>query len=90
MVCFSTIIKKFEEKGEKTGWTYIDIQAGIAQQLIPNNKKAFRVKGKLDEYIFEGISLVPMGGGDFIMPINATIRKNIRKSDQPGEQNFDN
>ena len=42
MVCFSTIIKKFEEKGEKTGWTYIDIQAGIAQQLIPNNKKAFR------------------------------------------------
>ncbi len=39
MVCFSTIIKKFEEKGEKTGWTYIDIHAGIAQQLISNNKK---------------------------------------------------
>jgi len=47
MVCFSTIIKKFEEKGEKTGWTYIDIHAGIAQQLIPNNKKAFRVKENL-------------------------------------------
>ncbi len=79
MVCFTTIIKKFAEKGEKTGWTYIDISSGIAQQLIPGNKKAFRVKGKLDEYYFEGISLVPMGGGEFIMPINATIRKNIRK-----------
>lgn len=79
MVCFTTIIKKFAEKGEKTGWTYIDIYAGIAQQLIPGNKKSFRVKGRLDEYIFEGISLVPMGGGDFIMPINANIRKNIRK-----------
>jgi hypothetical protein len=79
MVCFTTIIKRFEEKGEKTGWTYIDIYAGIAQQLMPGNKKTFRVKGKLDDYIFEGISLVPMGGGDFIMAINATIRKNIRK-----------
>ncbi len=79
MVCFTTIIKKFAEKGEKTGWTYIDVYAGIAQQLIPDNKKAFRVKGKLDEYIFEGISLVPIGGGNFIMPINSTVRKNIRK-----------
>jgi hypothetical protein len=79
MVCFSTIIKRFAEKGEKTGWTYIDIHAGIAQQLVPGNKKGFRVKGKLDDYIFEGISLVPMGGGDFIMPINATVRKNIKK-----------
>lgn len=79
MVCFTTIIKKFTDKGEKTGWTYIDIHADIAQQLIPFNKKGFRVKGKLDEYFFEGISLLPMGGGDFIMPINAVIRKHIRK-----------
>jgi len=79
MVCFITTIKKFAEKGEKTGWTYVDVRGGIAQQLTPGNKKAFRVKGKLDEYSFEGISLVPMGGGDFIMPINATTRKNIRK-----------
>jgi hypothetical protein len=79
MVCFNTIIKKFAEKGEKTGWTYIDIPAAIAQKLLPGNKKAFRVKGTLDDYIFEGISLIPMGGGDFIMAVNATIRKKIRK-----------
>ncbi|HVE62075.1 MAG TPA: YdeI/OmpD-associated family protein [Chitinophagaceae bacterium] len=79
MVCFTTIIKKFAEKGEKTGWTYIDISAHTAQQLIPGNKKSFRVKGKLDEYIIEGVSLVPMGGGDFILPVNATVRKNIKK-----------
>ena len=32
--------------GEKTGWSYIEIPAAIAQQLKPNYKKSFRVKGK--------------------------------------------
>lgn len=79
MVQFSTVIKRFAEQGEKTGWTYIEIPAAFAQQLKPNNKKTFRVKGTLDDFAVAGVALMPMGGGDFIMPLNATIRKGIKK-----------
>ena len=80
MVRFTTTILKFAQQGEKTGWTYVKIPPEIALQLKPNNKKAFRVKGFFDTYAFEGISLVPMGGGDFILALNGTVRKAIGKS----------
>ena len=79
MLKFSTTILKFDSQGEKTGWTYIIIPAKIAQQLNPGIKKSFRVKGKLDEFIIEKVALVPMGEGDFIMAVNAAMRKGIRK-----------
>ncbi len=79
MIKFSTAILKFDQQGEKTGWTYIGIPAKIAQQLKPNTKKSFRVKGKLDDFAIEKVALVPMGGGDFIMAINAAMRKGIGK-----------
>lgn len=75
MVEFTAILKKFDNQGEKTGWTYIEIPVAIAMQLNPVNKKSFRVKGFLDAYSFSGISLLPLGEGDFIMALNATIRK---------------
>src|SRR5690349_11820819 len=80
MVQFTTTIKKFGSMGEKTGWSYIEIPAAIAQQLKPDYKKSFRVKGKMDDYQFSQTSLLPMGEGDFIIPLNATIRKGIRKN----------
>jgi hypothetical protein len=79
MVEFNTTIQQFAQQGEKTGWTYILIPADTAQQLIPGNKKTFRVKGFLDNYKVEGIALLPMGNGDFIMALNASIRKGIKK-----------
>ncbi len=79
MIQFNTTIHKFENQGEKTGWTYIEIPADLAQKLKPGNKKSFRVKGKLDEFKIAGVSLLPMGGGAFIMAINAGMRKGIRK-----------
>lgn len=79
MVKFTTTILKFNTQGEKTGWTYIEIPADIAQQLKPGNKKSFRVKGKLDKYAIQGIALMPMGGGAFIMSMNADIRKGTGK-----------
>jgi hypothetical protein len=79
MIRFTTTIMKFSSKGEKTGWTYIEVPSTIAKKLKPGNKKAFRVKGKLDDYAFEGISLLPMGEGNFIMALNAAIRKAIKK-----------
>ena len=78
-VSFQTIIRRFADQGEKTGWTYIKIPSAIAAQIHPANKKSFRVKGKLDEYAFEKISLLPFGDGDFIMALNASIRKAIHK-----------
>jgi hypothetical protein len=79
VVQFNTTIKKFDRQGEKTGWTYIEIPAAIAQQLYPNNKKGFRVKGSLDDFQFSMIALLPMGGGDFIMALNGAMRKKIKK-----------
>lgn len=79
MVQFNATIKKFDSQGEKTGWTYIEIPSAIAQKLNPDNKKGFRVKGKLDDYDFSMIALLPMGGGDFIMALNAAMRKKIKK-----------
>ena len=79
MVRFTAIIKKFDRQGEKTGWTYIEIPAAIAKTMNSSNKKGFRVKGKLDNYDFSMIALLPMGGGDFIMALNAAMRKAIKK-----------
>lgn len=79
MVQFTTTIKQFDKQGEKTGWTYIDIPSDIAQKLLPGNRKGFRVKGKLDSFSIKGIALLPMGGGNFILPLNGDLRKGIRK-----------
>lgn len=70
---------KFGQQGEKTGWTYIVVPAALAQQLMPGNKKSFRVKGKLDQHAIEGVALIPMGEGDFIMALKADLRKAIGK-----------
>lgn len=79
MVKFSCTILKFDKQGEKTGWTYIEVPADLAQKLKPGNKREFKVKGKLDNYEIKRLSVMPMGGGAFIMPINAGIRKGIGK-----------
>jgi hypothetical protein len=79
MINYKTIILKFDKQGEKTGWTYIEIPADIAQQLKPDTKKSFRVKGKLDSHSIKAVALLPMGGGNFIMPLNGAMRKAIGK-----------
>jgi hypothetical protein len=79
MVKFTATLKKFDRQGEKTGWTYFEIPAEFAQKLKPGNKKEFKVKGKLDNYSITRVSLLPMGGGSFIMPVNAGMRKGIGK-----------
>jgi len=79
MVKYTTTILKFDKQGENTGWTYIEVPADIAEKLKPGNKKSFRVKGKLDSFAIAGIALLPMGGGSFIMALNADMRKGIGK-----------
>jgi len=79
MIRFTATILKFKKQGEKTGWTYIEIPANIAQQLKFNNRKEFKTKGKLDNYLFQQKAVLPMGNGDFILPLNAEMRKIIYK-----------
>jgi hypothetical protein len=80
MVQLTTMMKRFDSQGEKTGWTYIEIPADLVQKLKPGNRKEFKVKGKLDRLAINRISLLPMGGGTFIMPVNAAMRKNLNLS----------
>lgn len=79
MVIFTTTLLQFAQQGEKTGWTYIEIPAGIVQQLKPGNKKTFRVKGKLDSFSIKAVAIMPRGDGSFILAVNAAMRKGIGK-----------
>jgi hypothetical protein len=79
MVRFNSTIEQFEKNGEKTGWTYVEISAKVADQLFPGNKKVFRVKGLLDSYPVKSVALMPRGDGSFILPVNAAMRKGIKK-----------
>ena len=76
---FKTTILKFDTKGEKTGWTYIEIPADVARRLKRANKKSFRVKGTLHQFAVKQVALLPMGDGNFIMPLNASMRKGLGK-----------
>ena len=79
MVDFTTIMLQFAEQGEKTGWTYIEIPADIARQMKPGNKKSSRVRGMLDALPVQGMALMPMGEGNFIMALKAEVRKGLHK-----------
>ena len=79
MINFKATILKLDKQGEKTGWSYINIPEVLALQLYPGNKKSFRVKGKLDDYAISMIALLPMGEGNFIMPVTTVMRNGLGK-----------
>ena len=84
MPAFTALLQRFDQKGEKTGWTYIEIPVEVSEILKPGQKTSFRVKGTLDAYAIKLIALIPMGqsgetDGAFIMPVNAIMRRGIRK-----------
>ena len=78
-IAFSALLKQFAQQGEKTGWTYLEISEKLAGKLQPGVKKSFRVKGSIDAHKIKQVSLMPMGDGSFIMPVNAAMRKATRK-----------
>lgn len=79
MITFNAKILQFAKEGEKTGWSYIEISARLADQLNPGVAKTFRVKGQLDNHKIQQTALMPMGKGKFILPINAAMRKGTGK-----------
>jgi len=81
MPSFKSIIQKFANKGEKTGWTYIDIPKDIILKLKLKNKIGFRIKGVMDDVKFIRLSTYPIGGGDYIIAINGELRKKLGKKE---------
>ncbi len=81
MIQFKAKLDKFNEKGEKTGWTYFTIPAHIAQELNPGVKVGYRVKGKIDNFPIKMVALLPMGEGDFIIPFNQKFKKGTGKKE---------
>lgn len=79
MVELEQVLDKYGEMGEKTGWTILLISAAIANQVKPNTKKSFRVKGFIDNQKIRQVALIPIGEGDFILPVNGTMRRNLKK-----------
>lgn len=77
---FDAVLQKFDSMGEKTGWTYIELPIKVTDKLKPGVKKSYRVKGKLDDHHIKAVALVPIGNGAFIIAVNATMRKAIRKT----------
>lgn len=78
LISFEAVIEKFAEKGEKTSWTYLLIETEIANQINPGVKKIYRIKGSLNLLPIEQIALMPMGDGSFILPLNQTLRKQLK------------
>lgn len=81
MITFSAEILKFGSKGEKSGWSYIEIPKELAEQIKPDHRKSFRVKGTIDQEKVNGLALTPMGEGDFILALKAPLRKKIKKEE---------
>lgn len=81
MYSFNAIIDKFGAKGEKTGWTYVQIPDDLLRKLKRKDQKAFRIKGKIDAVKFEKMSTYPMGDGEFIIAIKAELRKKLGKKE---------
>ena len=76
---FVAEIQKFAKNADKTGWTYVIVPAAVAQKLNPESKRSFRVKGFLDRYAIAQIAIMPMGEGEYILALNAQMRKGICK-----------
>jgi hypothetical protein len=76
---FESTIQQSGLPGHQLNWTYVLIPSAIAQAIKAGNKKEFKVKGKLDQYAITRISVFPAGDGNFVLPLNATMRKALGK-----------
>jgi hypothetical protein len=57
----------------------VEIPEKLAQELFPGNRKSFRIKGKLDDLAITAQAIIPVGGGLFILPLKAELRKQLGK-----------
>jgi hypothetical protein len=74
-------IERFTANGEKTGWSYVFIPQEIADQIKPNCRVGFRVRGLIDGVTVNGMSVMPVKESGFILPLNKPLRKSLRKEE---------
>ena len=79
MVIFEAEIERFDKMGEKTGWFYIPVDSDLSEQINPGCRKIYRVSGRIDAVEITGMALMPMGSGNFILALPASLRKQLRK-----------
>ena len=90
MIKFTATILKFNEQGEKTGWTYIEIPADIAQQIKPNNKTcAISCTGHGEMFIravaaYDVSCLMEYKGFSLEKAMNKVVMKKLVKIDGEG------
>lgn len=80
MVTFEAVIFQYKKNAEKSGWTYVDIPADLANEIKPGNKREIRVRGRFDNTQVQGMAMFPVGNGNFIIALNAGLRKKLGKS----------
>lgn len=81
MQSFQAIIHKFNSKGEKSGWTYVEIPPDVLAKLKRKNKKAFRIKGSVDDVKFDKMTTYAVGDGQMIIAVNGELRKKLGKKE---------
>jgi hypothetical protein len=67
-------LQRFPGKG---GWTFAEVPG-----IIPDKRRPFGwvcVKGRIDDFAFSQVKLMPRGNGTLFFPVKASIRKKIRK-----------
>ncbi len=79
MIRCDVVLEKYGSNGDKTGWTFITLKPELVAQLRPGFNKSFRVKGMLDDHRIEAVAILTVGDGNFILPVNATMRKALSK-----------
>lgn len=77
MINFEAIVERTWKEGEKYGWTYVILPAALAQQLNPGVKTIYRVKGRIGTYECRQVAVLPCGAGNYMLPLNADLRKKI-------------
>lgn len=79
MITHLAEIERFENNGEKTGWSYVFIPQEVADQIKANNRREIRVRGLIDQVVVNGLCLMPVKGDGFILPLKKSLRKDLRK-----------
>ena len=81
MFSFKTTIQKYASKGSQTGWTFVDMPMDVVLKLKLKNRREFRIKGTMDDVVFERLACLPVKEGHFIIVINAELRKKLGKKE---------
>src|SRR5690606_19596955 len=80
MVTFQAEILRAENQGAAmAGWAYVEVPQAIANQIKPDYKQVYRVRGQINDQAFAGLALMPKGEGDYYLAINGTMRRALGK-----------